>query len=916
MTINIEDIILKKNYEENKIEEELENQSDYNIKNEKKINYKNSKSPQKRNFSTYFETDVNENIELTNKEKEKIKQRLINHYLFKDKSSNIIESLLKKIEIIKFYPYSIIFNEGEKGEFFYIIKKGSVESFSKNIPGKKILKKGETFGELALLERKKRTETIKTLEYTILYQLDGKIFREIVNSINKNELKERLEFISLVPIFESMDNIKLNFLASSMFKCVYDINENIFKKGDLGDSLYIIKSGEVNCEIDGKIIRVIKSKEFFGEYAVLFNLPRSLSCNAKMKVTCYKITDCLLIETFGNDYKNIILKSILKESFKMSKFLNFFSNDFYIDYIFKESLIKLYKNGEYILEKENFDENKKKIYTIICGNIVSKEKDNIIVLGKRSQLYGEDFIKSNYKLNFDLIAQEEVRLIEINWNSIINFIENPKLNNEEKIKEEEENSNKLNIKKNIKRKKTLTFFSLLQYLKKNEFFRNTSDQKLIEICSLMKEEKYNKGEYIFKEGEIGDKFYLIKSGKINVIKDNKIIREMGEGNCFGELALLSNAPRSATIKTENDCVLYILTKQNFSEIIDKLMLNYLKKKINLQDNFHMNLNDFYFCKRLGEGKFGSVSLVHNNKSFYAIKAVSREAAEKQKILIKYFLEEKRILITLDHPFIMKLVRTFKNEENVFYLTEFINGEVLGNYLEKKPKEKFFNKAETQFYVSFLFIILDYINSKKIIHRDLKPDNIIIDKKGYLKLIDFGTAKKINDFTTTISGTPHYIAPEVLSGKGYSFSCDYWSIGIITHEIYYSYYPFGNNANDPMEVYKEILQNEVSLPSNGNAIVNSFILNLLIKNVNRRICNFDNAKKHPFFKDFNWENLIDFHMKPPYIPNLLSLEKFEDYNIKYCDYLMNEKENYKKDPIVLSSCEDEDIEYDKNWVNEF
>ena len=58
------------------------------------------------------------------------------------------------------------------------------------------------------------------------------------------------------------------------------------------------------------------------------------------------------------------------------------------------------------------------------------------------------------------------------------------------------------------------------------------------------------------------------------------------------------------------------------------------------------------------------------------------------------------------------------------------------------------------------------------------------------------------------------------------------------------------------------------------------------------------------------------MNPPYIPNLLSLEKFEDYNIKYCDYLMNEKENYKKDPIVLSSCEDEDIEYDKNWVNEF
>ena len=68
------------------------------------------------------------------------------------------------------------------------------------------------------------------------------------------------------------------------------------------------------------------------------------------------------------------------------------------------------------------------------------------------------------------------------------------------------------------------------------------------------------------------------------------------------------------------------------------MLSYLQQKVALLDNFNSSLDDFYYCKNLGQGKFGSVSLVHNKKNFYAIKAVSRNAAEKQKILMKYFLE--------------------------------------------------------------------------------------------------------------------------------------------------------------------------------------------------------------------------------------------------------------------------------------
>ena len=148
------------------------------------------------------------------------------------------------------------------------------------------------------------------------------------------------------------------------------------------------------------------------------------------------------------------------------------------------------------------------------------------------------------------------------------------------------------------------------------------------------------------------------------------------------------------------------------------------------------------------------------------------------------------------------MKSLKNETYCFFLLEFINGKNLDDYLTERKYLR--NNFETKFYIASLLIIIDYLHKKNIAHRDLKPSNIMIDKIGYIKLIDFGTSKIINDFTQTIIGTPHYIAPEILIGKGYSLTSDYWSIGICMYEIFYGSYPFGNNATDILEVYKDIL----------------------------------------------------------------------------------------------------------------
>ena len=834
---------------------------------------------------------------LTQLEREKLLNKFLQHFLFKDKSPTIINSLLDKIEVIQISENTILYKEGDKSDYFYIIKEGTFErTSSKGEDECKILSENDTFGELVLLEGKRRTYTVRCIENGVLYALDGKFFHNLVKKISQKELKDRLSFIALVPIFNSIDSVQLNSIALSMVKCDYNAGDNIIKEGDSGDSLFIIRDGEVNCVKDKNIIRILKSKDFFGEYALLYDLPRTLSIYAKTKVTCYQISTGVLEENLGSEYKTIILKSIVKNSFIQSPLFTILNNDTYINTLYSSCENKLYQDGDVIIHPSTGDEeeyNQKKIYVIIIGNLV---KDGIVV-AKRGQLFGEQYIKSSNVLKSSIKAQGECRIIEFYWKNIIKI---------------------LNVNSTIKKQKTLSFFSQINYMKKTALFRNTSDNLLVKICMLMTKEKYNVNDIVFKEGEIGDKLYLIKKGKVNVSKNNKFIREIEQGNCFGELALLVNEPRSATIVASTKLSLYSLTKQNFNEVMDKNMLSYLQQKVALLDHFNSSLDDFYYCKNLGQGKFGSVSLVHNRKNFYAIKAVSRNAAEKQKILIKYFLEERRVLLKLDHPFVMKLVRTFKNQENVFYLTEYIEGKVLGKHLENKPQNQFHDRYETQFYISFLLVILDYLNSKKVVHRDLKPDNIMIDGKGYLKLIDFGTAMTIENFTSTITGTPHYIGPEVLMGKGYSFSCDYWSVGIIAHELYYNYYPFGNEASDPMEVYREVLKRDVCLPSKGDPLVNSFIRCLLKKKVTERLCNLDQAKKHPFFKDFAWGDLVDFHLKPPYVPKISQLKKFDEYTLKYSDYLKEEKLNKSnKDESLLSSYDDDGtITYPKNWVDEF
>ncbi len=173
---------------------------------------------------------------------------------------------------------------------------------------------------------------------------------------------------------------------------------------------------------------------------------------------------------------------------------------------------------------------------------------------------------------------------------------------------------------------------------------------------------------------------------------------------------------------------------------------------------------------------------------------------------------------------------------------------------------------------------------------------MINHKGYIKLIDFGTSKIINDYTSTVIGTPHYMSPEILSGRGYSFSCDYWSVGIVSYEIFYKKFPFGNDAKDVMDIYHDIMYSpnfKYPFQNERYFYLNQLINYLLIKKVEKRFCNLNNIKKLEFFNNFEWDDLINCNVKTPFIPNARDLQNynFGTFKLKYNDYIGGDINNY-------------------------
>uniref|UniRef100_A0A4W5RH78 cGMP-dependent protein kinase n=1 Tax=Hucho hucho TaxID=62062 RepID=A0A4W5RH78_9TELE len=434
------------------------------------------------------------------------------------------------------------------------------------------------------------------------------------------------------------------------------------------------------------------------------------------------------------------------------------------------------------------------------------------------------------------------------------------------------------------------------FLRSVSLLRDLPEEKLAKIVDCLEIDYFDKGEYIIREGEEGNTFFIIAKGEVCVTQttegctEPQEIKTLGVGDYFGEKALISEDVRSANIiSTENDTQCLVVDRDNFNQMVGTYeeLQAYLKEYVEelsrcderrnalppspLIDSSpeaqevwrireriaviptHDPFQDLEVIATLGMGGFGRVELVklRDEDTTFALKCIKKKHIVDTRQQ-EHIYSEKNILQQTNSHFIVRLFRTFRDDKYVYMLLEVCLGGELWSVLRDMSS---FEDQTARFCIACVLEAFDYLHARGIIYRDLKPENLLLDAEGYVKMVDFGFAKRIGlgKKTWTFCGTPEYVAPEVIMNKGHDFGADCWSLGILIFELLTGSPPF--SGTDPIKIYTMVLHGieKVDFPKRISKRPDDLI---------RRLCKYVAVEMNSclfvmscrWFQGFNWEGL--------------------------------------------------------------
>ncbi|CAK9038103.1 cGMP-dependent protein kinase (PbPKG) [Durusdinium trenchii] len=372
-------------------------------------------------------------------------------------------------------------------------------------------------------------------------------------------------------------------------------------------------------------------------------------------------------------------------------------------------------------------------------------------------------------------------------------------------------------------------------LRKVVVFRTLAPEQLHRLAEALEVVNKKPGEIIFNQGDSGKEFYIIHTGLLEVSIGGKKVRSLGMGDYVGERALLYSEPRSATVKVVEvgvrsmrilECELWRMGHEEFNQAVEGPICEYMKARCH--SNFRVesiwwkswsvataaefiDLLAGDWTRRIRSGEDGlRLGVVQSKTSGtrYALKCVSKKQAVEQKQQ-KALAHERDILAELDHPFIIKFVRSFNGPRFVYFLTELVTG---GELLDALDALGLLQAPQAQFYSASIILAIEFLHERRIAYLDLKGENCLIDQHGYLKIIDFGVAERITDGRIyAVKGTPLFMAPEVILGKGYTTAADLWSLGVCLFDFMVGSFPFGDDQASNAEIFKAVLKAPLKFP---------------------------------------------------------------------------------------------------------
>lgn len=332
-----------------------------------------------------------------------------------------------------------------------------------------------------------------------------------------------------------------------------------------------------------------------------------------------------------------------------------------------------------------------------------------------------------------------------------------------------------------------------------------------------------------------------------------------------------------------------LQKDGTVEVIDLVQYN---NPPNGQDS-KFTLDDFEIRRVLGTGGFGKVFLVSKTNgaqkgNFYAMKVLkkavivrNKETKEIEREINVHAKLERDVLASVQHPFIVDLKYAFQERNKVYLIMEYLAG---GELFMQLQKERMLMEDTAIFYLSQVLLAIEHLHKSGIIYRDLKPENIMLDRYGHVKLTDFGCIKEScnEELSFTFCGTVEYMAPEILNRSGHGKEVDWWSFGILLHDMLTGAPPFtGNNRKT---ITDRVIRGKLQLKNYLTPNAKDILKKLLNRNVEKRLGHGEKdavaVKEHRFFTGVKWQDVLDKKLPPPFLPLLKSADDVSNFDDEF------------------------------------
>lgn len=286
----------------------------------------------------------------------------------------------------------------------------------------------------------------------------------------------------------------------------------------------------------------------------------------------------------------------------------------------------------------------------------------------------------------------------------------------------------------------------------------------------------------------------------------------------------------------------------------------------------VNFDHFQILRAIGKGSFGKVCIVQkkDTKKMYAMKYMNKlKCVERNEV--RNVLKELQIMQNLEHPFLVNFWYSFQDEEDMFMVVDLLLGGDLRYHLQQNVH---FSESTVKLYICELSLALGYLRTKRIIHRDIKPDNILLDEHGHVHLTDFNIAAIVKDDlkATSIAGTKPYMAPELFHTfegchPGYTFSVDWWSLGITAYELLRGQRPYVMRSNTPTsDILQTFHKVHPSYPAAWSLEMKSLLRKLLCIDVQKRISCLAELQDLDYMSNVNWDAVLGKQLAPGFIPN--------------------------------------------------